>query len=678
MGWEQMVYGVGIGLLVFCVTVAMIVGPAFMPMIFPDAEATTTITAYYDPQNNPVNPLHFRNDQYGNVHITSADFFVPRFLHCVAPASGYDAYIASGIIMGSGRMYYSPTWYSTDVSSWPHKFTGADRIDPGNLLHGGQIVAVVDPAGGGQGTGYYRPGVYYYPDSTTEFDHTKFRDASSAIDRSGQANAEVLLMIDLDEDLLRERGYLIITYPWVTNPPQQVYPSADPSYFLYSTLPGGPGSWQTFEYEPSLLWKTGEPAVNTTMKTGNIAMGYNIDMNAKHLSLIGRGSEGDYFREVADGSFTALHTWAPGHYQPIEPYWYPGVTTSPINVLTIPYYKLYDDPDNDSTSYTLTCQIVNPWGTEDLFSHRHTYTPRTTPVLSTYAQSWFTGNFTPPVQEPGGLNIAGIHGNTTVLPEPVAHTPVVAPPQLPIGSVTNQTLHLSTSVLPNITRVDPPPIGGYYTSNNYLDLVTQVEPGSRTSPVSPIRTSCEVTSKTHLVPLYPIRNVGNINSDAPTTGMYHQLYGRVNMSHPGYDADTSTCVDGEGTISRTCARQPGLILPPSPDESFVYSCQYNGTVHAGTVLAEEPIYVNMLNSLTTQDRFGWGSPQFLGLGIIGFMGLLSCMVGFNRKNLAASAVTFTIGIGLMGYVGILNVTESIMAAVVVVTILAVFQRGAKT
>ena len=86
----------------------------------------------------------------------------------------------------------------------------------------------------------------------------------------------------------------------------------------------------------------------------------------------------------------------------------------------------------------------------------------------------------------------------------------------------------------------------------------------------------------------------------------------------------------------------------------------------------------MLNSLTTQDRFGWGSPQFLGLGIIGFMGLLSCMVGFNRKNLAASAVTFTIGIGLMGYVGILNVTESVMAAVVVVTILAVFQRGAKT
>ena len=206
-------------------------------------------------------------------------------------------------------------------------------------------------------------------------------------------------MVDLDEDLLRDRGYLIITS---ASGGQQVATSLlNPSYFLYSTLPGGPGSWQTFEYKPSLLWNTGEPSVNATMKTGNIVMGYNIDSNSKHLSLIGRGSEGDYFREVADGSFLALHTWAPGHYQQIEPYWYPGVTTSPINVLTIPYYKLHDDPDNDSTSYILTCQIVNPWGTEDLFSHRHTYTPRTTPVLSTYAQSWFTGNFTPPVQEPG-------------------------------------------------------------------------------------------------------------------------------------------------------------------------------------------------------------------------------------------------------------------------------------
>ena len=53
---------------------------------------------------------------------------------------------------------------------------------------------------------------------------------------------------------------------------------------------------------------------------------------------------------------------------------------------------------------------------------------------------------------------------------------------------------------------------------------------------------------------------------------------------------------------------------------------------------------------------------------------MSCMVGFNRKHLAPAAVTFVVGIGLMGYFGIMEVTEAALAAVVVVVILAVFQR----
>ena len=57
--------------------------------------------------------------------------------------------------------------------------------------------------------------------------------------------------------------------------------------------------------------------------------------------------------------------------------------------------------------------------------------------------------------------------------------------------------------------------------------------------------------------------------------------------------------------------------------------------------------------------------------------MFGALVGYNRKNLAASAVTFVLAIGLMGYFGILNVTESVMAAIVTVVILAVFQRGAK-
>ena len=241
-------------------------------------------------------------------------------------------------------------------------------------------------------------------------------------------------------------------------------------------------------------------------------------------------------------------------------------------------------------------------------------------------------------------------------------------------------------MLPNVTRIDPPPIGGFWTTNDFLDLVLQVPDydGSGGSS-SPIRTSCTVMSKTALTPVYPVRDIEMINSQSNTPGstygVYHQIYARVNMSHPNYDHSDGTkygyCVDDLPTISRSCARVPGLVIPPSPEESFTYSCKYDGQVHTGTVLAKAPMYRSLIQDLTHTDIFGWGSPQFLGIGIIGFLGLMSCMVGYNRKNLAASAVTFVVAIGMMGYFGILNVTEAMMAALITVTILAVFQRGVK-
>ena len=400
MGWERMVYTSGIAILVAGVCMAVLVGPAFMPMIFPDAEAKTEVTKYPGVTSNPVNPLHFRNDQYGNVHITSADFFVPRFLHCTAPASGYDAYIASGIIQGDGRMYSTPTWYSTDADGWVHQFTQTSTVSPSQMIHGGEVIAVVT-ADEQSSIGSYILAVYYAPNATASLSYSR---SSLGPFNDYQAGTSIsvndLLMIDLDEDILRDRGYLHMTHlAWgPSNNPRQV---GNIHYFLYSTLPGGAGGWQTFEYKPAILYTggTGEPGATVTAKAGNLALGYNILVENSEVSILNRqsGSIGDFVRETTDGPFTAMNIIAPGHYQQIEPYWYPGAAGSAINTLTIPYYKLYDDPDNDSTSYVLTCQIVNPWGTEDLFSHRHTYTPRTEPVLSTYAQSWFTGNFSTPV-----------------------------------------------------------------------------------------------------------------------------------------------------------------------------------------------------------------------------------------------------------------------------------------
>ena len=402
MGWERMVYTFGIAILVAGVCMAVLVGPAFMPMIFPDADATTTVTKYAGVTSNPINPLHFRNDQYGNVHITSADFFVPRFLHCAAPASGYDAYIASGIIMGDGRMYNSPTWYSTDVSTWPFEFTHLSKVNPQNMFHGGEIMAVIKPESipspGGGGYSYF--GVYYLHNETSKGD---FRPASQFNRDYFQAGfsrtANDVYMVDLDEEILKTRGYLLMTNAHSFRGSWVAYTHDPVDYFLYSTLPGGSGGWQTFEYKPAILY-TGGTGATVTTKAGNLALGYNILAQNSEVSVIAR-AQGDFIRETMDGSFTALNVHTPGHYQQIEPYWYPDAAGSSINSLTIPYYKLYDDPDNDSTSYALTCQIINPWGAEDLFTQAHVHPPDdpcSIPAMLSPPGSW-TGGVKFPVNQ---------------------------------------------------------------------------------------------------------------------------------------------------------------------------------------------------------------------------------------------------------------------------------------
>ena len=75
------------------------------------------------------------------------------------------------------------------------------------------------------------------------------------------------------------------------------------------------------------------------------------------------------------------------------------------------------------------------------------------------------------------------------------------------------------------------------------------------------------------------------------------------------------------------------------------------------------------------DTFGWGAPDFLGLGLVGVMGIFSAMVGFSRKNLPASAVIFASVIGALGWFGIMEVSEVVMSGIVVATILLVFQRS---
>ena len=117
----------------------------------------------------------------------------------------------------------------------------------------------------------------------------------------------------MDESILKDRGYLIITYGHGSGQASGTFNT----YFLYSTLPGGSGGWQTFEYKPAILYTggTGEPGATVTAKAGNLALGYNIWAGNSEVSLMGRSTISDYVRETMDGSFTALNVYPPKHTQ---------------------------------------------------------------------------------------------------------------------------------------------------------------------------------------------------------------------------------------------------------------------------------------------------------------------------------------------------------------------------
>lgn len=99
-------------------------------------------------------------------------------------------------------------------------------------------------------------------------------------------------------------------------------------------------------------------------------------------------------------------------------------------------------------------------------------------------------------------------------------------------------------------------------------------------------------------------------------------------------------------------------------------------VGLGTVPAAAALGVGAQTFLTAyeDDTFGWGSPDFLGLGLVGVMGILSAMAGFSRKNLPASAIVFAVVIGAFGWLGLMDVPEVVMSGITVAAILIVFQR----
>ena len=118
-----------------------------------------------------------------------------------------------------------------------------------------------------------------------------------------------------------------------------------------------------------------------------------------------------------------------------------------------------------------------------------------------------------------------------------------------------------------------------------------------------------------------------------------------------------------------------FTVPVDYDEPVRYTCHINNGTVRGTELAAAPLYLDLLRQINQENIFGWDSGNdFLGFGVVGFLALLSCTVGYNRRHLVSAGITFVLGIGLMGYLEILTVPQMLMSFLLVILILVIFQR----
>ena len=308
-------------------------------LFLPQAEATTVLSKYSGLNTSPLQPLVFIQDSYGNVHVSSSDTYVWRVLRCTAPASGYDAYLSTGILQSHGLRvsantspYKSPVWYTQDIDF----STGYDRvvIDP-QVLRGSELMAYVEikqavsPFNGeGRPVDNKSPNmlsVYYLPAKDTE-PTAQYRDYSSIITPN---NAGELYVLDLDEELLKTRGFLYLEFNY-TNGYKRVpeyrtgdsgytairsgYPVPDTNsrFFLYGNVPGGQTGYQTVEHSPSTYLQGSQDPVAVGGKLGDVVFGYNLPANPK-LSLISR-VELDIFRTTALGPIEPFSIYRPAVY----------------------------------------------------------------------------------------------------------------------------------------------------------------------------------------------------------------------------------------------------------------------------------------------------------------------------------------------------------------------------
>ena len=88
-----------------------------------------------------------------------------------------------------------------------------------------------------------------------------------------------------------------------------------------------------------------------------------------------------------------------------------------------------------------------------------------------------------------------------------------------------------------------------------------------------------------------------------------------------------------------------------------------------------PVITQIIDNINLQ--YNWGGAEFMGFGIIGVMGILSAMAGFQRFHLPSAIVIFLGVTFAMAYFKLLTIPETVIQAVLVMAILTIFQRGHK-
>ena len=330
-------------------------------LFLPQAEAQTTSLRYSDVTTTPLQPLTFIQDSYGNIHVSSSDTYVWRVLRCVAPASGYDSYLSTGVVLMPFDDYDHVTWYTENLGA-TDGFSSMSVIDR-SLLRGDSMGLFVKftPVSSNDYVNVNALRVYYLSsagDALTGSNIVLDLDLDNSLVgqfparyRDGDFDPTTdIIFVNLDTTLLESRGYLAVLISHEGKDTGSHVNDPGGRFYIYSGLPGTTG-FTTFAHHPTTYLATGIPSTTIPpVEIGDLITGGNLGSGSTDAKFIGRnpGTGPDMFRSAISGTVDDIDvTYRPLTFVPYTPYYHEGSAGIGRQTFTIPYYEfclLYTSP----------------------------------------------------------------------------------------------------------------------------------------------------------------------------------------------------------------------------------------------------------------------------------------------------------------------------------------------